>query len=152
MFQTFNDLVEREYGKRAEADTPSPLSAIYRNRKMVTSFSGGRCAACGTVQFPKSVYCVNPECGAADTQEDHCMADATGKVRTWTADRLTFDMNPPAYFGLVEFDGGGRAMMDFTDVDPETFDINTPVSAHFRIKNIDRRRGFRRYFWKAAPE
>jgi 3-hydroxy-3-methylglutaryl CoA synthase len=151
-FQTFNDLVEREYGKRAEADTPSPLSAIYRNRKMVTSFSGGRCAACGTVQFPKSVYCVNPECGAADTQEDHCMADATGKVRTWTADRLTFDMNPPAYFGLVEFDGGGRAMMDFTDVDPETFDINTPVSAHFRIKNIDRRRGFRRYFWKAAPE
>ena len=150
-FQTFNDLVEREYGKRAEVDTPSPLSALYRNRKMVNAFAGGRCTTCGTVQFPKSVYCVNPECGAADTQEDHSMADATGKVLTWTADRLTFDMNPPAYFGLVEFDGGGRAMMDFTDVDPETFDIDTPVSAHFRIKRIDKRRGFRRYFWKAAP-
>ena len=79
------------------------------------------------------------------------MADATGKVRTWTADQLTFDRDPPAYYGLVEFDGGGRAMMDFTDVDPETFDVDTPVSAHFRIKQIDKRRGFRRYFWKAAP-
>ena len=150
-FQTFNDLVERDYGKRAEADSPSPLSALYRNRKMVNAFSGGRCKRCGTVQFPKSVYCVNPECGGADTQEDHSLAEATGKVRTWTADRLTFDMNPPAYFGLVEFDGGGRAMMDFTDVDPETFDVGTPVAPHIRIKVIDKRRGFRRYFWKAAP-
>ena len=150
-FQTFNDLVEREYGKRAEADMPTPLSALFRNRKMVNSFLGGRCTACGTVQFPKSVYCVNPNCGEANTQTDHPMADATGKVRTWTADRLTFDMNPPAYFGLVEFDGGGRAMMDFTDVDPEKFDVDTPLTMHFRIKQFDKRRGFRRYFWKAAP-
>ena len=71
--------------------------------------------------------------------------------QAWTADGLTFDMNPPAYFGLVEFDEGGRAMMDFTDVDPETFDVDIPVTAHFRIKTIDKRRGFRRYFWKAAP-
>jgi len=150
-YQTFNGLVDREFGKRAETDVPSPLSALYRNRKMVNAFAGGRCTKCGTVQFPKTVYCVNPECGAADSQEDHPMADALGKVKTWTADRLTFDMNPPAYFGLVEFDEGGRAMMDFTDVDPATFDVDTPVSAHFRIKVIDKRRGFRRYFWKAAP-
>jgi len=150
-FQTFNDLVEREYGKRAEADMPTPLSALFRNRKMVNSFLGGRCTACGTVQFPKSVYCVNPDCGKEGTQADHPMADAKGKVRTWTADRLTFDMNPPAYFGLVEFDGGGRAMMDFTDVNPDKFDVDTPVTVHFRIKQFDRRRGFRRYFWKAAP-
>ena len=57
----------------------------------------------------------------------------------------------PAYFGLVEFDGGGRAMMDFTDVDAEHFDVGTPVSVHFRIKQLDKHRGFRRYFWKAAP-
>lgn len=150
-FQTFNGLVEREFGKRAEVDMPTPLSALYRNRKMVNGFLAGRCDACGTVQFPKSVYCVNPDCRRQGTQADHAMADATGKVRTWTADRLTFDMNPPAYFGLVEFDGGGRAMMDFTDVDPESFDVGTPLSVHFRIKQFDKHRGFRRYFWKAAP-
>jgi uncharacterized OB-fold protein len=94
---------------------------------------------------------VNPDCGKENTQTDHPMADARGKVRTWTADRLTFDVNPPAYFGLVEFDGGGRAMMDFTDVDPEKFDVETRVTVHFRIKQFDKHRGFRRYFWKAAP-
>jgi uncharacterized OB-fold protein len=149
-FQTFNGLVEREFGKRAEADMPVRPSALYRNRKMVNGFLGGRCRACGTVQFPKAVYCVNPGCGAAHTQEDQPMADATGKVLTWAADRLTFDMNPPAYFGMVEFDGGGRAMLDFTDVDPATFDVGSKVKMHFRIKNIDHRRGFRGYFWKAA--
>ena len=150
-FQTFNDLVEREYGKRAEGDKLTPMSALFRNRKMVNSFLAGRCVQCGTVQFPKSVYCVNPECGAADTQTDHPMADETGTVRTWTADHLTFDMNPPAYFGMVEFDGGGRAMMDFTDVFPETLDVGTPVTVQFRIKQFDKQRGFRRYFWKASP-
>ena len=79
------------------------------------------------------------------------MSETTGRVRTWTADRLTFDLNPPAYFGLVEFDGGGRAMLDFTDVDPANFDIGAQVAVHFRIKQFDKRRGFRSYFWKAAP-
>lgn len=150
-FQTFNDLVERDYGKRSEGDKSTAMSALFRNRKMVNSFLAGRCAECGTVQFPKSVYCVNPECGAANTQTDHPIADATGTVRTWTADNLTFDMNPPAYFGMVEFDAGGRAMMDFTDVIPETLDVGTPVTVQFRIKQFDKQRGFRRYFWKASP-
>jgi 3-hydroxy-3-methylglutaryl CoA synthase len=150
-FQTFNALVERDYGKRAEGDKLTPMSALFRNRKMVNSFLGGRCSKCGTVQFPKSVYCVNPECGAAATQADHPIADETGTVRTWTADHLTFDMNPPAYFGMVEFGAGGRAMVDFTDVVPETLDVGTPVTLQFRIKQFDKQRGFRRYFWKASP-
>jgi len=83
------------------------------------------------VQFPKSVYCVNPESGAAATQADHPIADETGTVRTWTADHLTFDMNPPADFGMVEFGAGGRAMGDFTDVVPETLDVGTPVTPSF---------------------
>ena len=79
------------------------------------------------------------------------MVSAKGAVKTYTADRLTFDLNPPAYFGLVEFEGGGRIMVDFTDVDPETFDVGTRVSMQFRIKQIDGQRGFRKYFWKASP-
>ena len=151
-FQTFNGLVEREFGKRAEVDRSPALSAHNRNRKMVNGFVGGKCADCGTVQFPKSHYCVNPNCGKGDTQENHPMAEIAGAVMTYTADRLTFDMNPPAYFGLVEFAGGGRAMVDFTEVDPEGFDVGTKVSMHFRIKYRDARRGYRTYFWKAAPQ
>ena len=150
-FQTFNGLVEREFGKRAEVDRSPALSAHNRNRKMVNGFVGGKCSDCGTVQFPKSHYCVNPNCGKCDTQADHPMADTGGAVMTYTADRLTFDLNPPAYFGLIEFSGGGRAMVDFTEVDAASFDVGTEVRMHFRIKHLDTRRGYRTYFWKAAP-
>jgi uncharacterized OB-fold protein len=42
-------------------------------------------------------------------------------------------------------------MMDMTEVDPATFDTGAAVSVHFRIKQIDSQRGFRKYFWKAVP-
>lgn len=150
-FQSFNDLLEKDLGKRSEVDKQAYLSAMYRNRGLVNSFLGGKCTACGTVQMPKHNYCVNPDCGAYRTQVDHPMAGARGHVATWTADRLTFDFNPPAYFGMVIFEGGGRLMMDFTEVNPETFDTGAEVSVHFRIKQIDSQRGFRKYFWKAVP-
>jgi len=79
------------------------------------------------------------------------MAGVKGHVATWTVDRLTFDFNPPAYFGLVKFEGGGRIMMDMTEVDPETFDTGAEITVHCRIKQIDSQRGFRKYFWKAVP-
>ena len=148
---TYTGVVEREYGKRAELDRSPVLTAQYRNRRGVTGFVGGRCTRCGTVQFPKSNYCVNPNCGAKDTQEDHPMSGVQGVVKTWTADRLVFSMDPPAYFGLVEFEGGGRTMVDFTEVDPDTFDVGTATTMRFRVKFVDERRGMRQYFWKAAP-
>jgi len=151
-FQTFNGLVEREFGKRAEMDRSPALSAHNRNREMVNAFIGGKCSACGTVQFPKSHYCVNPNCGKLETQDDQPMADLNGTVMTYTADRLTFDLNPPAYYGLVEFEGGGRALVDFTEVDGDHFDVGTPIQMAFRIKHLDAKRGYRTYFWKAAPE
>ncbi len=150
-FQVFNNLVNQELGKRGEIDKQSYLSNIYRNRGLVNSFIGGKCSQCGTVQIPKMPYCVNPECRAIDTLDDYPMSRAEGKVKLWTADQLTFDFNPPAYFGMIEFKEGGRLMMDITEVDPETFDTGTEVSVRFRIKQIDGQRGFRRYFWKAIP-
>ncbi len=151
-FLTYCGVVEREYGKRAELDRSPALTAQYRNREGVTGFVGGRCKRCGTVQYPKAIYCVNPNCGAKDTQEPHPMADVPATVKTFTADHLVFSMDPPAYLGLVEFEGGGRTMVEFTEVDPESFDVGTPTSMRFRIKHVDERRGMRQYFWKAAPD
>ncbi|MBD3657015.1 MULTISPECIES: 3-oxoacyl-[acyl-carrier-protein] synthase III C-terminal domain-containing protein [Marinobacter] len=150
-FLSFNNLVDREVGKRGELDKQSYLAAMYRRKDLLTGFIGGKCRSCGTVQIPKEKYCVNPECGGLDSQDDHPMSAVKGRVMTWTADRLTFDWNPPAYFGLVEFEGGGRLMMDFTEVEPGTMDTGVEVSVHFRIRQFDNQRGFRKYFWKATP-
>lgn len=150
-FLSFNNLVDRDIGKRGELDKQSYLAAMYRRKDLLTGFIGGKCRNCGTVQIPRDRYCVNPECGALDSQDDYPMSALKGRVKTWTADRLTFDWNPPAYFGMVEFEGGGRLMMDFTEVESGTMDTGVEVSVHFRIRQFDNQRGFRKYFWKATP-
>ena len=52
---------------------------------------------------------------------------------------------------MIQFNGGGRMMSDFTDVDEGKVDVGTPMRMTFRIKDVDAVRGFVRYFWKAAP-
>ena len=147
-----NDLVALEPGLRSEVDRQTGLTTLYRNREMVLGLVGGRCSRCGTLQFPKSKVCVGPDCHAADAQEDHPFSEMPATIRSYTADRLTWSMAPPAYYGMVQFREGGRAMIDFTDVDPGAeLCVGDPMRMVFRVKDYDTRRGFRRYFWKAAP-
>jgi len=150
-FLAFNDTVEIERGMRAEADKLTPLSALWRNRDTVMSFVGGKCTRCGTLQFPKSRVCVNPNCNGTDTQELEPFADKTGRIASYTADRLTYSPDPPACYGMIQFEEGGRWMMDFTDIEEVDLAVGRPMKMMFRIKDIDVQRGFRRYFWKAAP-
>jgi hydroxymethylglutaryl-CoA synthase len=150
-FLAFNDLVAIERGMRAEVDKQTPLSSLYRNRRMLTGFVGGQCRKCGTLQFPKLNVCVNPNCNAFHSQDDHPFADMPAKVQSYTADRLTYSPDPPHYYGMVVFDEGGRLMIDFTDCDAASVDVAAPMRMVFRIKDYDPQRGFTRYFWKAAP-
>ncbi len=150
-FLAFNDVIALERGMRAEADKQTALSSLWRNRAALTSFMGGQCGKCGTRQFPLSRVCVNPNCGAIDSQEPHAFAGKIGRINSYTADRLTYSPDPPACYGMIQFDEGGRWMMDFTDIDAEALSVGQPMRMMFRIKDIDQQRGFRRYFWKAAP-
>lgn len=149
-FLSFNNLVERDIGKRGEADKQTYLSGYNRRKDLLTGFIGGKCRECGTVQIPREKYCVNPDCHSLDSQDEHQFSNETGTVKTWTSDRLTFDWNPPAYFGMVQFESGAKLMMDFTEVEEGHIDAGSQVSFHFRIKQFDTQRGFRKYFWKAV--
>ncbi len=150
-FLTFNELVIKDFGIRSEADMPTPMSALYRKNDMVLGLVGGLCTACKTPQFPKADVCVNPECNKTGTQEDLEFSNRKAHVMSWTADYLTFTLDPPGHYGMVEFDEGGRFMADFTDVAVGELDVGMPVELVFRVKSIDERRGFTRYFWKAVP-
>ena len=150
-YLAFNKLVQQDGGLRAELDKQTALSALYRNKETVMGFMGGKCRQCGTVQFPKSRVCVSPNCHAFDTQEDHPMAETPARIQSWTADNLTYAVDPPQHFGMVTFEGGGRLMADFTDVDVGEVDVGDPMRMVFRIKAHDDKRGFSKYFWKAAP-
>jgi len=150
-YLAFNDLIELERGMRAETDKATALSSFWRNKETVTSFIGGKCSKCGTLQFPKTDICVNPNCNAIGTQEPHHFAEMTGRIKSFTADRLTYSPDPPSCYGMIEFDEGGRVMIDFTDIDADQLKVSLPMRMMFRIKDIDNTRGFRRYYWKASP-
>jgi len=150
-FLAFNRLVTRDKGMRAELDKQTALSSLYRNRKMILGLIGGRCRVCGTVQFPKAHVCVNPNCNARDSQDDQPFADRPGRLVTWSADYLTYCADPPAHYGMVQFEEGGRFMADITDVEVGEVRVGMEVRMAFRIKEVDEQRGFTRYFWKAVP-
>jgi uncharacterized OB-fold protein len=150
-FLAFNGKIDLERGMRAEVDKATALTVLYRNREMIEGLVGGKCRACATVQYPRQRYCVNPDCNALDSQDDYLFSERRGQVLSYTADSLTYSPDPPTYFGMVQFEGGGRMLMDFTDVDPEAVEVGLPVRMMFRIKDADANRGFVRYFWKAAP-
>jgi 3-hydroxy-3-methylglutaryl CoA synthase len=147
----FNGLIELEKGMRAEVDKRTALSVLYRKNDMLLGLVGGKCRVCGTAQFPKSRICVSPNCKAVDSQDDYGFSEKEGTVLSWSADFLTYSMDPPNHYGMITFAEGGRFMSDITDVEQGQIDTGTKVRMSFRVKDRDEKRGFVRYFWKAVP-
>jgi len=77
------------------------------------------------------------------------MADAHGTIVTYTIDKLSYSLNPPLVFAVVDFDHGGRLPIELTDVDAAEVAIGGRVEMTFRkLFTAD---GVHNYFWKARP-
>jgi hydroxymethylglutaryl-CoA synthase len=150
-YAVLNGILKPDRGIRAEIDKATAMTAMYRHRELIFGFKGGRCMQCGTHQIPRTRICCNSKCGAVDAQALYSFANSTGHIMSWSADRLTYTPDPPAYYGAIDFEEGARLMMDFTDMQPGSVDVGSAMRMVFRIKDLDRVRGFSRYFWKAAP-
>ena len=127
------------------------MTTLWRKRKAILGLVGGVCKVCGTPQFPKMDICVNPDCGAIHSQEDYEFADVPATVKSFTGDMLAYSIDPPAIYGMVQFEGGGRFMADFTDCEMSDLKVGLPVKMAFRRHYVDQERGFTGYFWKAVP-
>jgi 3-hydroxy-3-methylglutaryl CoA synthase/NAD(P)-dependent dehydrogenase (short-subunit alcohol dehydrogenase family)/putative sterol carrier protein len=147
----FRDLIQTEMGIRAEAPTQTATTVLWRKNKMILGLVGGKCKRCGTPQFPKMDICVNPACGAFHSQEDYEFADVPARIKTFTADMLSVSVDPPAIYGMVQFENGGRLVADFTDCELDELSVGLPVQMAFKRKGVDPERGFVNYFWKAVP-
>jgi 3-hydroxy-3-methylglutaryl CoA synthase len=146
---SFDGHVELDWGMRAETDSKTALTQLYRSADQILGFVGGQCSQCNAVQFPRMPACVN--CGAVDAQRPFGLANEPAHVVTHTADWLMYTPSPPLYVGLVQFDVGARLLMEIVDVGPGGIEVGTPLSMTFRIKERDPLRHFDRYFWKATP-
>ena len=148
---TFRNLIQTEMGIRAETPTQTATTVLWRKNKMILGLVGGKCRECDTPQFPKMDICVNPGCGAFHSQEDYEFADVPARIKTFTADMLSVSVDPPAIYGLVQFENGGRLVADFTDCELDDLSVGLPVQMAFKRKGVDPERGFVNYFWKAVP-
>ena len=150
-YLVWRNILSAETGMRSEEDESTRWNVLWRKRKEVTGLWGTKCKRCGTVQYPQQRICVNPECNAVDETEDYLFADKIGRIASFTGDMLSSTLNPPAIYGQVEFDGGGKYLFDLTDCDLE--DVKTGMRVHmsFRRKYRDEKRDISGYFWKAVP-
>ena len=149
-FLSHSGALALDAGMRGERDARTAHSAHYRKHSVLNGFEGGRCSACGTVQFPPAPACVNPECRAFAEQMPVRLADTAASVKTYTEDWLAYTPAPPLVYGNAAFEGGGNAFIEFTDVDPGETSVGAALRFVFRIKDVDHVRGFHRYFWKAT--
>ena len=144
-------LLTAEFGMRAERDNRTAQTVAWRRHDDIYGFTGGRCPHCGTVQFPRARVCVAPECRKSGEQTPIKLAEEKARIKTFTEDWLAYSARPPLVYGNVAFLSGGNAFIEFADFAPGEAKIADEVRFVFRLKDVDRTRGFRRYFWKAAP-
>lgn len=149
-YLVFRDLLPVETGFGEDiASTQLPLT--WRERKAILALYGSKCKRCGTPLYPPQKVCVNPECGAMNEMEDHRLSDKKGTLFSYTLDQASFSINPPLIYGIIDFEGGGRFIFEFTDCEPESLTVGMPVEMSFRRKYYDKLRGIHGYFWKAMP-
>ncbi|MBW2616768.1 MAG: SDR family NAD(P)-dependent oxidoreductase, partial [Deltaproteobacteria bacterium] len=78
-------------------------------------------------------------------------AEVPASVKSFTGDLLAVSVDPPGIYGMVQFDGGGRFMADFSDCELSEVRVGQQVTMAFRRRYTDTERGFTGYFWKAVP-
>lgn len=109
---------------------------------------GTKCKACGLPQLPPQRVCA--KCRAVDQMEPYEFADRTAKIATYAIDRLAYSLNPPTVSAVVDFEGGGRYLIEMTDCEPDKVAIGDEVEMTFRrLFTAD---GIHNYFWKARPK
>jgi len=149
---SYDNAIGLDWGMRAEKPLKTAFTEQYRSAHQLAAFVAGRCRRCGALQFPQLPYCVGPSCNAPRDQfEAHPLYDEPAQVLTYTADWLSYHPAPPLYVGFVQFELRARVLMEIVDVGAAGLEVGTPLRMVFRIKDVDRTRGYPRYFWKATP-
>jgi 3-hydroxy-3-methylglutaryl CoA synthase len=150
-YLVWRDNLPADAGLRSEEDMWTRWSQFWRKRREILGLWGTRCKKCGTVQYPTQRVCVNPDCNAVGEMKPYRFSDKKGKIVSYTGDNLAASLNPPAIYGQVVFEEGGKYMFDFTDCDLESLLTGMGVEMSFRRKYRDQKRDIAGYFWKAVP-
>ncbi len=147
----WRQLIGVETARRPTGVGPS-VSALWRERSDVLPMYGTKCKVCGYPQYPAQRVCT--ECQTWDQMEPYRFSDKKATIFTFTKDSLAGGgVEPPSIATVVDFDGGGRAMLGMTDRIPDEVDlswIGKRMDLTFRKYSFAG--GVHNYGWKCMPE
>lgn len=145
-FLSWRGMVAIEPPNRPLPNRPS-AAAAHRRDDWKFGFVGSRDRSSGMVHLPPAR--VSEKGGAVDDMDEVPMADVRGTVVSFTIDKLVYSPSPPVVFAVVDFDGGGRAPLELTDVDADEVEVGMRVEPTFRrVYTADE---IHNYFWKVKP-
>jgi hydroxymethylglutaryl-CoA synthase len=132
--------------RRPPMPTPS-ATALFRERERNLRFSAAKCRACGTVQYPPQRVCT--KCRRRDDYDQVRLADKPARLFTYALDYIAGSVDVPLVVCIVNFDGGGRALMTMTDRVIEEIEVDMPLEMSFR--KLYEAEGIHNYYWKCTP-
>ena len=145
-FLAWRRMVDVEPPNRPPPSRPSSAAA-QRRTGWKYGFAGSRDRSSDMVHLPPAR--VSEKGGAVDDADPAPMAHVTGTVASFSVDRLAYSPSPPTVFAIVDFDGGGRAPLELTDVDADEVHAGMRVVPTFRrLYTADE---IHNYFWKVRP-
>ena len=125
---------------------PGP-QALWKENEKELRLRGTRCKNCGTPQYPPQRVCVN--CRAKDNFEYYSFLDKKAKLFSFCHDHLMATIDPPVTVTVLDFEGGGRMLIDMTDRDPAECKVGMPIELTFR--KLYYVGGIYNYWWKCRP-
>ena len=145
-YLNWRDILPRAPASVRPVKIPS-TTALWREQDQVLRFYGGRCKSCGKVQYPTQRVC--SYCHARDQFESVRLSDKQAEIFTYSMDYIGGTKDVPLVVTIVNFKGGGRAILQMTDRVIEEVKIGLPVELSFRkLREIS---GIHNYFWKTIP-
>lgn len=145
-YLSWRQMVAVEPPNRPAPNRPS-ASAAHRRQAWKFGFVGTRDRSSQMVHLPPAR--VSEKGGAVDDMEPVAMADTEGTIASFTVDKLVYSPSPPVVFAVVDFDGGGRAPLELTDVAVDEVEVGGRVEPTFRrLYTSDE---IHNYFWKVRP-
>jgi uncharacterized OB-fold protein len=133
-------------------------SAVARERESIYPFHGSKCRVCGTVQYPPQRVCT--KCQTKDQMDPYRLSDKRAKIFTRVLDYAAPvpGYDAPAVDLLVDWEGGGRALMSMTDKAPapaamKDADKCAPIGMELEMtfRKLRTGGGIHHYYWKCMP-
>jgi 3-hydroxy-3-methylglutaryl CoA synthase len=126
---------------------PPSASSVWRERDQIFRFYGVKCKKCGYSQYPIQRICA--KCHSKDNFELERFAEKKGELFTYSMDYLAPTLDPPLVVSIVNFEGGGRAMLEMTDRDINEIRVGMPLEMSFR--KLYQAGDIHHYYWKCIP-